>query len=105
VGGPAGHIKRRTDGALEPLANCVKVTLTDGETIQSICCGGGGYGPPVERDPSRVLADVAEGWISRQRARDVYGVAIDEAMRVDEAATQRLRAQATAASSPSLENQ
>jgi N-methylhydantoinase B len=105
VGGPAGHIKRRTDGALEPLANCVKVTLTDGETIQSICCGGGGYGPPLERDPSRVLADVAEGWISRQRARDVYGVAIDEAMRVDEAATQRLRAQATAASSPSLENQ
>ena len=105
VGGPAGHLKRRTDGALEPLANCVKVTLTDGETIQSICCGGGGYGPPVERDPSRVLADVAEGWISRQRARDVYGVAIDEAMRVDEAATQRLRAQATAASSPSLENQ
>ena len=105
VGGPAGHIKRRTDGALEPLANCLKVTLTDGETIQSICCGGGGYGPPVERDPSRVLADVAEGWISRQRARDVYGVAIDEAMRVDEAATQRLRARATAASSPSLENQ
>ena len=41
VGGPAGHIKRRTDGALESLENCVKVTLTDGETIQSICCGGG----------------------------------------------------------------
>ena len=38
--------------------------------------------------PLRVLADVAEGWISKQRAREVYGVVIDDAMRVDEAATQ-----------------
>ena len=36
--------------------------------------GGGGYGPPRERDPDRVRRDVAEGWISPERARDVYGV-------------------------------
>ena len=35
---------------------------------------------------------VAEGWISKQRARDVYRVAIDDAMRLDEPATERLRA-------------
>ena len=89
---PAGHLKRRVDGVIEPLSNCAQVTLTDGETIQSICCGGGGYGPPHERAPARVLADVAEGWISKERARDVYAVVIDDAMRVDEAATQKLRA-------------
>ena len=65
--------------------------LSDGEVIQSICCGGGGYGPPAERAPSRVLHDVAEGWISRERAREVYGVVIDDAMQLDEQATERLR--------------
>ena len=97
VGGPAGHIKRRSDGVLEPLSNCTQVTLADGETIQSICCGGGGYGLPTERTAARVLADVAEGWISKQRAREVYGVVIDEELRIDEDATHKLRAREAAA--------
>jgi N-methylhydantoinase B len=92
TGGAAGHRKRRLDGGLEELSNCAQVILSDGETIQSICCGGGGYGPPAERAPSRVLHDVAEAWISRERAREVYGVVIDDAMRLDELATERLRA-------------
>jgi len=96
IGGVAGHLKRRVDGVLEPLSNCAQVTVADGETIQSICCGGGGYGPPHERAPAHVLADVVEGWISKHRARDVYGVVIDDAMHVDEAATQKLRAQSAA---------
>ena len=33
-------------------------------------CGGGGYGPPEERDPERVLRDVLEGKVSAERARD-----------------------------------
>lgn len=97
VGGPAGHIKRRSDGVLEPLSNCTQVTLADGETIQSICCGGGGYGLPTERTAARVLADVAEGWISKQRAREVYGVVIDEELRIDADATHKLRAREAAA--------
>ena len=48
-------------------------------------CGGGGYGPPEERDPERVLRDVLEGKVSPERAREVYRVAIDRAD-VDEAA-------------------
>jgi N-methylhydantoinase B len=39
--------------------------------------GGGGYGPPAARDPERVLEDVREGYVSLERARDMYGVAID----------------------------
>ncbi|MBB6123060.1 hydantoinase B/oxoprolinase family protein [Sphingobium subterraneum] len=38
--------------------------------------GGGGYGDPLERDPSRVANDVKEGYVSVERARDIYGVAI-----------------------------
>jgi N-methylhydantoinase B len=39
--------------------------------------GGGGYGPPWERDPARVLEDVCNGYVSLERARTDYGVAID----------------------------
>ncbi|MFQ3667240.1 MAG: hypothetical protein SNJ79_14615, partial [Sphingomonadaceae bacterium] len=59
-------------------------------------CAGGGYGDPLTREPARVLHDVLEGWESRQKARDVYGVVFtgeidDETLAVDEAATAALR--------------
>ncbi len=37
--------------------------------------GGGGYGPPSERDPARVREDVREGYVSPERAQEDYGVA------------------------------
>lgn len=55
------------------------------------CCGGGGYGDPLRRDPERVVDDVAEGWISRARAFEVYAVALTEAGVFDGAATERER--------------
>ena len=36
-------------------------------------CGGGGYGPPEERDRELVARDVREGKVSAERAREVYG--------------------------------
>src|SRR4029079_3717210 len=54
--------------------------------------GGGGWVPPQERPPERVLEDVLDGYVSIDAARELYGVAIDaRAMKVDEAATARLR--------------
>ncbi len=35
--------------------------------------GGGGYGPPREREPSRVAQDVKHGYVTPQAARDMYG--------------------------------
>ena len=90
-GGAADQLKRRRDGTVERLPACAQVKLADGETILSICCGGGGYGAPAERDPARVAHDAAEGWISWQRARDVYLVAFDTEGRVAVDATRRLR--------------
>ncbi|HVO15559.1 MAG TPA: hydantoinase B/oxoprolinase family protein [Alphaproteobacteria bacterium] len=40
--------------------------------------GGGGYGDPLERDPEAVLADCRQGVVSREVARSVYGVVVDE---------------------------
>lgn len=38
--------------------------------------GGGGYGDPRQRDPQQVLADVVNGLVSIEAAREVYGVAV-----------------------------
>jgi N-methylhydantoinase B len=54
--------------------------------------GGGGYGPPWERDPLAVLEDVKAGKLSAEKARELYGVALDNSQaKVDEDETGRLR--------------
>src|SRR5581483_7894433 len=53
---------------------------------------GGGYGDPLDRDPSRVLEDVHSGVVSVAGAKSMYGVVVDEAKdAVDEAGTARER--------------
>jgi N-methylhydantoinase B/oxoprolinase/acetone carboxylase alpha subunit len=37
---------------------------------------GGGYGPPLERDPQAVLDDVLDDYVTIEEARDVYGVVL-----------------------------
>ncbi len=63
-----------------------------GDVISFQQSGAGGYGPPFERDPARVLEDVIEGYVSMEHARGQYGVVIDpETMMLDIAATERAR--------------
>jgi N-methylhydantoinase B len=71
-----------------------RVPLPAGTEITLELPGGGGYGPPWRRDPARVLADVRDGYVSLERARADYGVAIDPegmVVRDDETAAQRRR--------------
>lgn len=66
--------------------------LKAGDTVSFQTPGGGGYGPPEDRDPNLVAKDTAEGKISHKRARDVYRVVIDPSTnRPNTAATIRLR--------------
>ena len=53
--------------------------------------GGGGYGDPRERDPALVAEDVADGLVTAEDARSVYGVVIGAGGWVDERATRALR--------------
>jgi N-methylhydantoinase B len=61
----------------ELTSKCV-VELKPGDTVSFQTPGGGGYGSPLERDPDAVLKDVVGGKINRQRAREFYGVVVDE---------------------------
>ena len=56
--------------------------------------GGGGYGPARERAPDAVARDVRLGYVSRDQAREAYGVAVNDNGEVDEAETAILRAAA-----------
>ena len=64
-----------------------------GDRLHTRWCGGGGHGPPLEREPERVLRDVVEEKITPAHAREAYGVVVDGAGRaVDRDATEALRA-------------
>jgi N-methylhydantoinase B len=54
--------------------------------------GGGGYSDPYLRPPEKVLADVKNGVVSVEKAREDYGVVIEQAtFTVDPAATAIIR--------------
>jgi N-methylhydantoinase B len=91
AGAPSAQFLKRRSGALEPTPGCAEVLVQPGEAMVSISCGGGGYGSPGERAPSRVAEDVREGWVSRARAESIYRVSLTDELQVDEAATRRLR--------------
>ncbi|MDE1173611.1 MAG: hydantoinase B/oxoprolinase family protein [Parvibaculaceae bacterium] len=72
--------------------------IVPGERLVSMTGGGGGYGSPLTRSAELVAHDVSEGWVSAERARDIYGVVLTESETekgfclVDEEATRKQRA-------------
>jgi N-methylhydantoinase B len=54
------------------------VPLEAGDRFVRPSAGGGGFGDPLERDPEAVLEDVIDGYVSIERARTDYGVAVRE---------------------------
>jgi N-methylhydantoinase B len=74
-------------------SKCV-VQLKPGDTLSFQTPGGGGYGPPGDRDPALVLRDVRDRKVSAARAHDVYRVAVlPGSSGVNAGATARLRSQ------------
>lgn len=65
------------DSEEEPLASKSTTELDPGDVVSVRTPGGGGYGPPEERDPEAVLADVRDGKVSVEKARDEYGLDVD----------------------------
>jgi len=93
-GGPGYAFKIDKDGKVTELRPMDRVIIQPNEKIVSICCGGGGYGDPLERDPEVIKNDVREELISKERAREVYGVILNtkkEYFLVDLEATKELR--------------
>ena len=60
-----------------PAAPKTVISLEEGVRVRFDLPGGGGYGPPLERDVELVLSDVVEGYVSIEQARLSYGVAVE----------------------------
>ena len=93
-----GHDGRRAEylllraGAERPLSAKGTIEIEPGDVVSYRTCGGGGYGPPGERDPGRVAQDVREGKVGAARARALYRVVLSPDGRdADLAATAELR--------------
>jgi N-methylhydantoinase B len=94
-GSPGGAGEVRTSGGKD-LHPKRQQRIETGERVILSLPGGGGFGAPAERDPDRVARDAADGLVSVERARDVYGVALTETSQrghyaVDTEETARLR--------------
>ena len=84
---------RALGGTVEYLPSKAGRTLGAGDILAFYAPGGGGYGDPLERDARAVARDVANGWVSREAARALYGVRLTEAGAADAEATAALRRQ------------
>ncbi len=62
-----------------------------GDRVSVRSPGGGGWGPPSEREPGRVAEDVRDELLTREEAASLYLVALREDLTVDKPETERLR--------------
>src|SRR4051812_9255322 len=97
-GGHAGMSNRvsvRIDGEERagPNAKVRNQRLRPGDAVILRAGGGGGFGPPHERDPQRVADDVAQGYVSGESALNAYRVVLRVDGSLDAEATRLLRAQ------------
>ncbi|MFN8150455.1 MAG: hydantoinase B/oxoprolinase family protein [Solirubrobacterales bacterium] len=60
------------------------VVLHDGDEIRYRTPGGGGFGPPADRDRNAVVDDVADGYVTVEEAARAYGLEITAESGIDE---------------------
>ena len=94
LAGKGNEVALRVDGrdvGQLPNAKLLTQRLKAGDALTVRAGGGGGFGPPHEREAERVAHDVRQGYVSRETAREVYGVELDAGGNVDMAATEARR--------------
>lgn len=104
LGGGPGAAGSFVDAATDEVLPRKQLVRLDGDSrVLFRFPGGGGYGDPRQRPVEHVLADVVDGYVGLDAARDLYGVAVEyvgpadamvrppDAYRVDAQETRRLR--------------
>jgi N-methylhydantoinase B len=75
-GGLSGRANRAAlrapDGTRTWFGKWTRLKVPKGWTLELYDGGGGGYGPPEERDPEAVREDIREGYVSEEHAREHY---------------------------------
>jgi len=90
-GKPNQLVIYRKNGKEETYGKVTHLSIEEGDIMSFQGGGGGGYGDPLERDPERVKADVENGYVSVEGARESYGVVLTTDRQVNEEETKELR--------------
>jgi N-methylhydantoinase B len=69
---PNSAFLRRPDGTRIACAKTTRLAIPAGSVFELRTGGGGGFGPPHEREIHAVVADVQEGYVTEARARCDY---------------------------------
>jgi N-methylhydantoinase B len=64
----------RQGGAVERYGKVARCRVARDELIRLVTATGGGYGPPAGRARAEILADLRDGYVTPEQARQVYGV-------------------------------
>jgi N-methylhydantoinase B len=96
-GGGPGHVgtslvRQPGDNDWTRYQKATGLPIKPGGQLELLSGGGGGYGPPEDRDIERVIEDVRLGYVTVEGARNDYGVALrGDSLEVDHASTGQLR--------------
>ena len=88
--GPNVNIKS-LDEKEKNLLKANGLQVKKGTVLTTYTGGGGGFEKPFERNPENVLNDVINKYVSIEKARDHYGVVIDEDLQINKEGTFKLR--------------
>tara|TARA_B100000929_G_scaffold26764_1_gene19884 strand:+ start:62 stop:1777 length:1716 start_codon:yes stop_codon:yes gene_type:complete len=88
--GPNVNIKS-LDEKEKNLLKANGLQVKKGTVLTTYTGGGGGFEKPFERNPENVLNDVINKYVSIEKARDHYGVVIDEDLKINKEGTFKLR--------------
>ena len=87
----ARKLLEKADGNTQIIGNKVEeVHVDEGDQLHFITWGGGGWGDPLDRDPTLVGKEIIQGLVTAQGAKD-YGVIAGEDGVVDLNASEALR--------------
>lgn len=67
----------KADGQRTRYSQCTALELNTHDVVHICTATGGGYGDPAQRPKAAVREDVRNGYISRERAQQIYGLEAD----------------------------
>ena len=65
--------RQRSDGATERYSFVTGLTVNTNDVIRVTTGCGGGFGDPGERDRLAIENDIRDGYVTSDRARELYG--------------------------------
>ena len=77
LAGSTNHVVvERANGEQSRYSECTALGLSKNDIIKVYTANGGGYGDPKNRPREKVLNDIKNGYLSKERAAEVYGVTV-----------------------------